>query len=352
MDRLTAKDANALLTTIKRISSAHDLDSFGRLAASSVRALVAGDVCSYVEVNPENGRQVNVPDPADFSFPDGTHELLAANIHEHPVASWHQRTGRGDARAISDFVTPQQFHRSVLYGAFEAIGAEDQIAIGLALRGSAVIAVALNRDRAGFSKRDRSVLQFLRPHLLMAYRNVEARMHLDTLASTQEDAGHAVVILDGRGRPAFATKRAQAFLRKYVGRAQANSLPEPLESWVVARQRPDRDLSSRDEPFIARRGESELEVRFLPAGEGQPMDVLLLQEGAGTALSQDMASLGLTRREGEVVSLVMLGKTTPQIARALDVRPSTVKKHLEHVYAKLGVSSRAALIAKAMRAKK
>jgi len=50
----------------------------------------------------------------------------------------------------------------------------------------------------------------------------------------------------------------------------------------------------------------------------------------------------LTPREREIVVLVAEGRTNAQIAVQLWVAPSTVKKHLEHVYEKLGVGRRAA----------
>jgi DNA-binding CsgD family transcriptional regulator len=50
----------------------------------------------------------------------------------------------------------------------------------------------------------------------------------------------------------------------------------------------------------------------------------------------------LTPREREIVWLVAEGKTNAQIAVDLWVAPSTVKKHLEHVYEKLGVGRRTA----------
>ncbi len=53
----------------------------------------------------------------------------------------------------------------------------------------------------------------------------------------------------------------------------------------------------------------------------------------------------LTRREREIVELVAEGKTNAEIATELWVAPSTVKKHLEHIYAKLGVGRRAAVAA-------
>jgi DNA-binding CsgD family transcriptional regulator len=50
----------------------------------------------------------------------------------------------------------------------------------------------------------------------------------------------------------------------------------------------------------------------------------------------------LTTREREVVALAAEGRTNAEIARELWVSPSTVKKHLENVYVKLGVSGRTA----------
>jgi DNA-binding CsgD family transcriptional regulator len=53
----------------------------------------------------------------------------------------------------------------------------------------------------------------------------------------------------------------------------------------------------------------------------------------------------LTSREVEIMEMVAAGRTNVAIARALDMSPRTVAKHLEHVYRKLGVSNRAAAVA-------
>jgi DNA-binding CsgD family transcriptional regulator len=49
---------------------------------------------------------------------------------------------------------------------------------------------------------------------------------------------------------------------------------------------------------------------------------------------------GLTRRETDVLRWVARGKSNPEIAANLSIAPGTVKKHLDHIYAKLGVSTR------------
>ena len=55
---------------------------------------------------------------------------------------------------------------------------------------------------------------------------------------------------------------------------------------------------------------------------------------------------GLTPREAEVVRLVGAGQRNADIARSLGIALPTVKTHLEHVFAKVGVRSRTALVAR------
>jgi DNA-binding CsgD family transcriptional regulator len=52
--------------------------------------------------------------------------------------------------------------------------------------------------------------------------------------------------------------------------------------------------------------------------------------------------LGLTRREADVLLWIARGKSNVEISMALCISPRTVKKHLEHVFRKLGVRTRLA----------
>ena len=55
----------------------------------------------------------------------------------------------------------------------------------------------------------------------------------------------------------------------------------------------------------------------------------------------------LTPTEVEVVRHAAAGLTNPEIGERLFVAPATVKTHLAHVYAKLGVRNRSQLAAEA-----
>lgn len=50
----------------------------------------------------------------------------------------------------------------------------------------------------------------------------------------------------------------------------------------------------------------------------------------------------LTMREREVLSLLTNGESTKELAQKLRVRSRTVQKHLQRIYAKLGVKGRTA----------
>lgn len=71
------------------------------------------------------------------------------------------------------------------------------------------------------------------------------------------------------------------------------------------------------------------------------------RQRANSALSTTApASLaGLTDRKRQVLERVAKGGTNAAIDRALEVSPRTIAKHLEHIYRKLGVASRAAAAA-------
>jgi DNA-binding CsgD family transcriptional regulator len=59
------------------------------------------------------------------------------------------------------------------------------------------------------------------------------------------------------------------------------------------------------------------------------------------------SELGLTRRQAEVLRCLAAGLSNAQIARDLTVSERTVGKHLENVYARLGVTNRTAAVARA-----
>lgn len=75
---------------------------------------------------------------------------------------------------------------------------------------------------------------------------------------------------------------------------------------------------------------------------------VLAAAGVVTRRARVGAPAGLTPREVEVLGLLSRGLPNKSIARALAITPKTVGNHVEHIYAKLNVSSRAAAAMVAM----
>lgn len=56
----------------------------------------------------------------------------------------------------------------------------------------------------------------------------------------------------------------------------------------------------------------------------------------------------LTEREVEILGLLATGKSNRELAKALYVSEATIKSHLQHIYTKLEVETRAAAVARAI----
>lgn len=92
-------------------------------------------------------------------------------------------------------------------------------------------------------------------------------------------------------------------------------------------------------------------VKLVAAGEVvmSPRTKQWLQEAlVGTkAETESILDLGLTPREIEVLKLVSVGLSNSEIAQELFISPLTAKTHVARLFGKLGVPSRAALVARA-----
>jgi DNA-binding NarL/FixJ family response regulator len=77
--------------------------------------------------------------------------------------------------------------------------------------------------------------------------------------------------------------------------------------------------------------------------KGQICAILLVGEHHDREESSDITTL-LTGRELQIATLVASGKVNKQIASELHISEWTVSTHLRRIFAKLGVSSRAAMV--------
>ena len=76
--------------------------------------------------------------------------------------------------------------------------------------------------------------------------------------------------------------------------------------------------------------------------DGDAAAAVLQAAGVAAERRPPVRLAGLTEREVEVLQLLARGRTNREIAEALHVSPKTVGHHVQHVYGKAGVRSRAA----------
>lgn len=95
----------------------------------------------------------------------------------------------------------------------------------------------------------------------------------------------------------------------------------------------------RDELFTAVRAAAEGRTVLSPAVASRLVSAVRTPRAPGNE--------PLSAREREVLALVAKGTSNREIARELFISEATVKTHLTHLYAKLGVNDRAAAVATA-----
>jgi DNA-binding NarL/FixJ family response regulator len=161
------------------------------------------------------------------------------------------------------------------------------------------------------------------------------------LARLVVEAGHAVVAGDAP---------ADALLAEPVaGEAPplAGALPLLLLSDAAARRDPWGTRAAGLLPRAASPRQLDAALRAVAAG----LTVRVGQDGAlpGFAAAEEAVPALLTPREIEILAAIGEGMSNKAVARRLGISAHTVKFHLEAIFAKLDVGSRAEAVAKGLR---
>ncbi len=153
--------------------------------------------------------------------------------------------------------------------------------------------------------------------------------------------GRAALISAADGGIRWHSTRAAQLLRRYFDVDVNGRLPFGLRRWL------DR-AESAARPYEVTREQGRLSIRLAgPAEEGGAI-LTLVEFDEQAAIDDFVTRFGLTRRQAEVLLWISRGKTNRDIAELLDMKPRTVNKHLEHIFPKLGVETRAAAAAIAL----
>lgn len=156
----------------------------------------------------------------------------------------------------------------------------------------------------------------------------------------------SITVRPSDGRLMWQTPLARELLLAYYGTSSPET-PQPVLDWL---RRHLADAQRQVEPpkLTAELGARRLTFR-LHQQTGDDDWLIVMREVSDAAIIESMSlAFKLTAREAEVLYWVVKGKINRDIADILGSSPATVKKHLERVFAKLGVETRTAAAAMAM----
>jgi len=346
MGTLSERDARKLLTSLQAIYAARTIEQFAHIAMREMLNLVPSDMAAYNEVD-LTGREPFF----NRTLPDvRTPELDAAfarHADQHPGVRRLVRFGDPGPGRVMELVTRREWRRTGMYNEmWRPLATDDQIVMFIAPP-PRLAAASVSRGGRDYGDVDRDLLGALRPHLRVARETVAALARIQSRSEQLIDhlGGH-VVVLDRSDAIRSATRGAMALVQRYFAAPlrPPSHLPEPLLLW----QRAQRQLLAAGcdhalRILVATRPFGTLRTRAIFA----PDETTLIFDHRTTPATTALADLPLTDRERQIVGCLADGATNASIAAALDISALTVKKHLEHIYEKLGVDSRAAAVARA-----
>ncbi|MFM9915069.1 MAG: response regulator [Rhizobacter sp.] len=188
--------------------------------------------------------------------------------------------------------------------------------------------------------RAKEVLARMAVHVQGARQARQARNALDAF-------GHATLVVRAAdGKVVWKTPLARDLLLQHF---DGGELDVAVLAWV-------RDELARravagavpGEPLRLARQNRRL-VLALHEQTGEDEWLIVMRESSDQAVIDAVGTaFKLTTREAEVLYWVAKGKTNRDIGDILGMSPATVKKHLEHVFEKLGVETRTAAAGLAM----
>lgn len=183
-----------------------------------------------------------------------------------------------------------------------------------------------------------------RIHIHLANANV-ANASLGAL----DTIGRPTMSVDAAGTPQWLTPMARTLIERLFPNAEAaaSGLPAPLRAAVqqlqVATPEPGTCIPIQT-------GQSTLEVTHLGRTSAGHWLFRLAEHREGEEERILATQLGLTKRESEVLLWISRGKQNREVSEILGISPRTVNKHLEQVFAKMGVENRASATAIAVTA--
>lgn len=313
------------------------LPSFRAGVLTLLREMIGCDIASYNEIGQGPGEVFVLADPLEDMHAHPAFAAFADLVLQNPLAAHTMRTRDPRALRLSDFISRRRLHALELYEyVYKQIEIEHQMAFTVPNAGL-LIGITVSRDGRDFDDRELGLLEASRGMIVSAFRNLHDRARLDVVSRAIDQAGEhplSVALVEASGTIWPGHARAEQALGEISRQPEALSA---LREWArqQRRGRPQADPA----PLLLECGAARLQARYVH-GEPGTLDAITLQRLA-VSVGATLRGLGLTRRQADVLEMIWKGATNAEVALALCISEHTVRHHLEEIYRRLGVSTRA-----------
>lgn len=182
------------------------------------------------------------------------------------------------------------------------------------------------------------------PHLTAAIKSSKTLQQIKSREShlqyALEQNRQGVVMINSDKKVFQKTEYSEKLLKEYFPNHKQPGLPDALKDWINSYQVNFETAFSPPPPFIVEKENRKLYVKLLVNTQDKETTLLLEEKSDQSERFQNL--FGLTKRETEILSLISMGKSNPEIAALSNISRRTVHKHVEHILTKLGVENRTA----------
>lgn len=343
---LSTLDLKQILGAVGLLNADQRPETLPRRTFDSVRSLIPTDVISYEAFGNDTDYQGPLWFEPTDNVSNGMIAAMGEYVSDHPIFVGAGIEGMTKALRVSDVVTLPQFKKTAIYNEFfKKLGTDRQLSAVLRISPTLMVSCSLCRLSKDYSERDCAVLDLMTPHLVSAFRNAQftKRLYQQTegIFDTLFSANIGLIALDAVMESETETPNARILMTKYFGEA-VKALPTDLLDFVKFH----RAIFTEDEfyfpplPLRKVNAHGELIVRIL--FQSSTKTVVMLFEEISNSKQFDLETLGITKRESEVLHWIGCGKTNQEIAELLGLSVRTIQKHIENIFVKLGVETRTA----------